>query len=195
MQAKDRCRGRPDADDTRSFPLGRRPSEDRDRALRRASSGLQPLRPVACRCGRGLTLKANSPRGRCAAPSVATSRLGCQDKEGQAETRYRRAIDPQWPASESRDSGVIARTTGTALSTHGFGGPVDSYFERGIQRGNHGPPVSYKAFVMRCLRDMSGGQHRIDRRPPKNEAPWPPSRKGSLGCLHPNRAARTARRR
>ena len=40
-------RRRPDADDTRSFPLGRRPSKDRDRVLRRASSSFQPLRPVA----------------------------------------------------------------------------------------------------------------------------------------------------
>ena len=31
---KDRCRRRPDADDTRSFSLGWRPPEDRDRVLR-----------------------------------------------------------------------------------------------------------------------------------------------------------------
>ena len=48
LESEQWCRRRPDADDTRSFPLGRRPSKNRDRVLRRASSGFQPLRPV-CR--------------------------------------------------------------------------------------------------------------------------------------------------
>ena len=42
--SQDRRSRRPDADGTRSFPLGRKPPEDRDRILRGASSGFQPLR-------------------------------------------------------------------------------------------------------------------------------------------------------